>query len=324
MTSTIDLIGVPFDLGASVRGASMGAQALRIAGIGERLAILGHTVSDLGDVAARARPVQLPGEANHANAVASIVNPLQDAVYQSLQQGHLPLIMGGDHSISFGSLAAAARHAAHQGKPLFVLWLDAHADFNTPQTSPSGNMHGMPVALIAGLPGFEGLMETAFPIVPAHQITMIGVRSIDSDERRSVAKAGINLFDMRMVDEFGMAVLVRRTIEAVKRASGMLHVSFDADFLDPSIAPGVGTDVKGGATWREAHLAMELLADSGLVSSLDLVELNPFLDERGKTAHTLVDLTASLFGERIQETVNLQHFANSNSGQVWQGMLQSV
>ena len=252
------------------------------------------------------------------------VNPLHDAVFQSLQKGHLPVCIGGDHSISFGSLTAASCHAKAKGMPLFVLWLDAHADFNTPRTSPSGNMHGMPVAHIAGLPGFDGLIEMPFPPVPANQITMIGVRSIDSDERRSVAAAGINLVDMRMIDEFGIAVAIRGVIDAVKRAGGMLHVSFDADFLDPSIAPGVGTDVKGGATWREAHLAMELLADSGLVTSLDLVELNPFLDERGKTAHTLVDMAASLFGERIQESVNLPDFGTAHGGHAKLGMLQSV
>ncbi len=211
----------------------------------------------------------------------------------------MPVFLGGDHSISFGTVAGASRHAQESGRPFFLLWIDAHADYNTPKSSPSGNMHGMPVAFLTGLPGFDGMLDANLAKVLPENVFLFGVRSIDRDERRLLTEAGVNVLDMRAVDEHGVAALMQRIIDMVKAANGMLHVSFDADFLDPSIAPGVGTPVNGGATWREAHLAMELLSDSGLVTSMDIVELNPFLDERGKTAMALVDLTASLFGQRI-------------------------
>jgi arginase len=192
-----------------------------------------------------------------------------------------------------------ARHAAEVRRPLFVLWLDAHSDYNTPATSPSGNMHGMPVAFFCGEQGFDGILPANRPLVPAKNVFQLGIRSIDPAERDAVGLRGVNVYDMRTVDERGAAAIMRDVMHTVSQAGGLLHVSLDVDFLDPDVAPGVGTTVPGGATFREAHLVMEMLCDSGLVTSLDLVELNPFLDDRGKSARIMVELTASLFGRRI-------------------------
>ena len=198
-----------------------------------------------------------------------------------------------------GSVSGVARHAAEAKRPLFVLWLDAHSDFNTPATSPSGNMHGMPVAFFCGEQGFDGILPADRPLVPSKNVFQLGIRSIDPAERDAISRRGVNVFDMRTVDERGAAAIMRDVIRTVSDANGLLHVSLDVDFLDPDVAPGVGTTVPGGATVREAHLVMEMLCDSGLVTSLDLVELNPFLDDRGKSARVMVELTASLFGRRI-------------------------
>ncbi len=212
----------------------------------------------------------------------------------------MPIFLGGDHSLSIGSINAMARRAAAQGRPLFALWLDAHADFNTPETSPSGNIHGMPVAALTGDPGlaflFDGLERVSLPPDAFH---MFGIRSVDADERRELRARGIQVADMRQIDEQGTARLMARIIERARDAGAMLHVSLDVDFLDPSIAPAVGTTVPGGATYREAHLVMEMLADSGLVTSLDLVELNMFMDHGGQSARIMVELVASLFGRTI-------------------------
>jgi arginase len=213
-------------------------------------------------------------------------------------------VLGGDHSLSIGTVNGVARHAQEAGRELFVLWLDAHADFNTPATTPSGNMHGMSAALLAGEPGAEAVFgEHARAAIRPANLRFFGIRSIDSGERALLRARGVDIVDMRLIDEFGVGALMRRVLDAVAAADGMLHVSFDIDFLDPSVAPGVGTTVPGGATIREAHLAMELLHDSGLVASLDVVELNPFLDVRGQSAILLVDLIGSLFGRQIIEHV---------------------
>lgn len=232
--------------------------------------------------------------------------------------------MGGDHALSMGTVSGAARHAASQNRPLFVLWLDAHADFNTPATSPSGNMHGMPVAFFTGDKGFDGILPANRPLVQPQNVHILGVRSIDRAERRALADAGINVHDMRALDEHGVIAPVRALCEQVRRENGLLHVSLDADFLDPQLAPGVGTPVSGGATYREAHLIMEMLADYGLVSSLDLVELNPFLDERGKSALMLTELAASLFGRRIFETPVVSTARAAAHGQMPAPMLLSA
>ncbi len=297
---TIDLIGAPVEVGASRRGCVMGSAALRVAGLEETLASLGYAVTDRGDVApALDHEVRLAGEARNAPEIAGWTRALSDAAYQSMRRGAFPVFLGGDHSLSMGSVSGVARHAAEAGRPLFVLWLDAHSDFNTPATSPSGNMHGMPVAFFCGEDGFNGILPADRPLVPAKNVYQLGIRSIDPAERDAVGKRGVNVFDMRTLDERGAAAIMRDVIRTVSEARGLLHVSLDVDFLDPDVAPGVGTTVPGGATFREAHLVMEMLCDSGLVASLDLVELNPFLDDRGKSARIMVELTASLFGRRI-------------------------
>lgn len=291
----IAILGAPVEVGTSEPGALMGPAALRTAGLVRALADLGHAVSDRGDV------VPEPcDEARGLPAVAAWTRALARAVEAALDAGALPLVMGGDHSLSLGSVEGAMRHCATTGRPLFVLWLDAHADFNTPETSPSGNLHGMPLAALCGEPGFSDLFEDAGrAALDPTRVHLFGLRSIDAGERALVAARRVEVTDMRHIDEFGVVAPLRRSLERVAEAGGHLHVSFDIDFLDPGIAPAVGTTVPGGATFREAHLIMETLHDSGLVRSLDVVELNPFLDERGRSARVLVELVASLFGRSI-------------------------
>lgn len=278
----------------------MGPAALRIAGIDNALADLGHVVTDEGDVKplpARDLP-DYPG-ARNLQVVAAYARALDRAVSDIAGRGGIPIILGGDHALSMGSVSGMARHASVTGRPLFVLWLDAHADFNSPATTPSGNMHGMPVAFFCGQAEFAPILDSGRPLVDPKNVFQVGIRSVDARERAEIARNGVNVFDMRAIDETGMAHIMHQIIQRVRDAHGLLHVSLDVDFLDPEFAPGVGTTVPGGATFREAHLIMEMLCDSGLVSSLDLVELNPFLDDRGKSARILVDLTASLFGRRV-------------------------
>ncbi|MDR7035936.1 arginase [Methylobacterium sp. BE186] len=291
----IEIIGAPIEVGTSEPGALMGPAALRTAGLVRTLADLGHAVADLGDVVPGC-----PAEARGLPAVAAWTRVLSERVGASLAGGALPVVIGGDHSLSLGSVDGVLRHREGTGRPLFVLWLDAHADFNTPQTSPSGNIHGMPLAALCGEPGFEGLFaQGPRPLLDPGRIHLFGLRSIDAGERALVTDRHVGVTDMRAIDEFGVVAPLRRVLERVAAAGGHLHVSLDIDFLDPGIAPGVGTTVPGGATFREAHLIMEMLHDSGLVGSLDVVELNPFLDERGRSARVLVELVASLFGRRI-------------------------
>ncbi|WP_275785479.1 arginase [Pararhizobium gei] len=296
----ITLIGAPIEEGSGRRGCAMGPAALRIAGLDTTLAELGHIVSDDGDL----KPMPARDLANHKGAnnlqiVAAFTRALDIAVHDVARTGGVPVILGGDHALAMGSVSGMARHAAEVGRPLFVLWLDAHADFNSPDTTPSGNMHGMPVAFFCGEAEFAPILDKDRPFVDPKKVFQVGIRSVDEREREEIADHGVNVFDMRAIDETGMAHIMHEIIATVSAANGLLHVSLDVDFLDPDFAPGVGTTVPGGATFREAHLIMEMLCDSGLVSSLDLVELNPFLDDRGKSARILVELTASLFGRRI-------------------------
>lgn len=297
---SVALIGVPLEEGSGRRGAGMGPTALRIAGVDKALADLGHTVVDTGDLSiVPARDLPNHPKAHNLRIVGAYTRALEAAAYDAAKAGHFPLILGGDHSLSMGSVSGMARYAAEKGRPLFVLWLDAHSDFNTPETSPSGNIHGMPVAFFCGLADFAEILPKGRALVDPQKIFQVGIRSVDASERVEIRKHGVNVFDMRSLDEQGVAVILRQILETVEKANGLLHVSFDVDFLDPDFAPGVGTTVPGGATFREAHLIMEMLSDSGLVSSLDLVELNPFLDDRGKSARIMVEMTASLFGRRI-------------------------
>lgn len=292
----IEIVGAPIEVGTSEAGALMGPAALRTAGLLQTLRELGHEVEDTGDVSP-----ELPFGAAGLPAVAAWTRALAVRVGESFSRDALPVVLGGDHSLSLGSVEAALHHCGATGRPLFVLWLDAHADFNTPQTSPSGNVHGMPLAALCGEPGFEALFPEGArrPLLDPERLTLFGLRSIDAGERALVAARGVEVVDMRAIDEFGVIAPLRKILARVADARGHLHVSLDIDFLEPSIAPGVGTTVPGGATFREAHLIMEMLHDSGLVGSLDVVELNPFLDERGRSARVLVELVASLFGRRI-------------------------
>ncbi len=297
---SIALIGAPIEEGSGRRGAAMGPTALRIAGVHTVLAELGHGVEDEGDL----RPPAARDLANHPGAnnlqmVAAFTRALDDTVRDNARKGHVPIILGGDHALSMGSVSGMARYADEVGRPLFVLWLDAHADFNSPVTSPSGNMHGMPVAFFCGEAEFAPILPKDRPLVDPKRVFQVGIRSVDARERDEIAEHGVNVYDMRTVDELGMAYIMRQILDEVRATNGLLHVSLDVDFMDPELAPGVGTTVPGGATFREAHLIMEMLYDSDLVSSLDLVELNPFLDDRGKSARILVELTASLFGRRV-------------------------
>lgn len=299
----LTIIGAPIEEGAGRLGALMGPAALRTAGLVRTLEDLGHPVEDHGDLRL---PLTLPvvppvqGRAHFIEQIAAWSRMLNSQTYEAMKNGSFPIILGGDHSLSMGSVSGVARYCEENNRELFVLWLDAHSDFNTPATSPSGNMHGMSAALLCQEPGLEGVFgDEPHGSIKPENLHLFGIRSIDSTERVLLRERGIDVVDMRQIDEFGIAPLMRRIIERVQKANGILHVSFDVDFIDPSIAPGVGTTVPGGATYREAHLVMEMLHDSGVVGSLDVVELNPFLDERGKSALLLVDLVASLFGRSV-------------------------
>lgn len=301
----VALLGVPIDMGAAQRGTLMGPAALRTAGIKPVLEGLGIDVTDHGDVsidnlAPATGPV--PANANHYRDIQAWVRALSPRAYDVAKSGATPIFLGGDHSLSMGSVNGVARYWHERGRELFVLWLDAHADYNTPLTTMTSNMHGMSAAFLCGEPGLDGLLgdEPRASITSAH-LDLFGIHSIDPLEKKLVHDRRIAIADMREIDEFGVAVLIRRVIDRVKAQNGVLHVSFDLDVLDPTVAPGVGTTVPGGATYREAHLIMELLHDSGLVRSVDIVELNPFLDERGRTARVAVELIASLFGQQITD-----------------------
>ncbi len=299
----IALLGVGIEVGASRRGALMGAAALRTAGLSGVLEALGWHVEDHGDILQRdIRPLDEPGPANARfyPEIAAWIRAISAQAYALASSGATTLFLGGDHSLSMGSVNGMARHWRDQGQPLFVLWLDAHTDFNTPATTITGNMHGMSAAFLSGEPHLDELLgaEPRAPI-PSARFCMFGARSIDAAEGELLAARRVEVVDMRAIDEFGVGAPMRRFLARVAAESGVLHVSFDVDFLDPSIAPGVGTTVPGGATYREAHLVMEMLHDSGLVRSLDIVELNPFLDDRGATARVAVELVGSLFGRRI-------------------------
>ncbi|MGI9412927.1 MAG: arginase [Hyphomicrobiales bacterium] len=301
----LGLIGVPTDVGAGMRGSCLGPEALRIAGLPRALRELGHGVVDRGDIDGPRNPEEEPKSGGrHVAQVRAWCDALQAEVFAALEANELPVIMGGDHSISMGSVKGAAQHCAETGRPLYVLWLDAHTDFNTPVSSPSGNVHGMPVAALCGRIHSKELgFEDGTPVVDPVNFFLFGIRSVDPIERAAVVKSGLNVYDMRAVDERSVVVIMREILDKVAQTGGHLHVSLDVDVLDPSIAPGVGTTVPGGATYREAHLCMELIHESGLLGSLDIVELNPLLDIQGKSAHMLVDLAGSLFGKRITNPV---------------------
>lgn len=299
MTQHCILIGAPVDSGQNRPGCLMGPAAYRVAGLGPTIAALGHSFEDRGDVTPDpVGPVSCANPAvHHLSETLGWAQALARAAEAAMADG-FPIFMGGDHALSLGSVAGVAAHASRAGRPLFVLWLDAHSDFHTLETTGSGNLHGTPVAYIAGRTGFDPFPPFPAP-VPARQICLYGIRSVDPAEHAALLTHEIAINDMRVLDERGMIAPLRAFLQEVEAANGLLHVSLDVDFLDPGIAPAVGTTVPGGTSFREAHLVMELLHESGLVSSLDLVELNPFLDERARTAKLMVDLVGSLMGRKV-------------------------
>jgi arginase len=295
---TAGLIGAPTDVGASHRGASMGPEALRVAGLHGALESHGLTVLDHGNLAGPRNPGASPvGGYRHLDEVHAWNRLLHDAVYGELQGGRLPIVLGGDHCLAIGSISAVARHCRETGRKLRVLWLDAHADFNTRELSPSGSLHGMPLAILCGF-GPRELVELGGPGAALHPgwIRQIGIRSVDAGEKRFVHEQGLEIYDMRTLDEIGVREAMELALADLDDDTH-LHVSFDVDFLDPELAPGVGTTVPGGPSYREAQLCMEMIADTGRMASLDVVELNPALDVRNRTAELAVDLVESLFGK---------------------------
>jgi arginase len=298
LTRPLALIGAPTDIGAGHRGASMGPEALRVAGLAEALRERGLRVIDKGNLSGPVNPWQPPtGGYRHLSEVVAWNRLVMDAVRVSLEAGELPVLLGGDHCLGLGSITAVARWCAAEGKTLRVLWLDAHADFNTDEVTPSGNIHGMPVACLGGVgPVALTHLGGSAPALRASELRQVGIRSVDAGEKQLVKEHGIDIYDMRYIDEIGMRRAMEEVLEGVD-ANTHVHVSFDVDFLDPAIAPGVGTTVPGGPNYREAQLVMEMIADTGQLGSLDIMELNPAYDEHNKTARLAVDLVESLFGK---------------------------
>ncbi len=297
-TETCILVGAPVDCGKRRLGCLMGPDAYRAARLPEALVSLGHDVIDRGNLAPAPHDADDPdGFLHKLNETIGWTHTLMQAAEAEMEHG-LPIFLGGDHALALGTVPGVAAHANKVGRPQFVLWLDAHTDYHTLKTTDSGNLHGTPVAYFTGRRDFDGFPEPA-ATVPLENICMIGLRSVDPEERAALDDTKVSRHDMREIDERGIARPLSEFLERVEAANGALHVSLDVDFIDPAHAPGVGTTVPGGATVREAHLAMEMIHDSGRMTSLDLVELNPFLDDRGQTAHLMVDLVASAMGRTV-------------------------
>jgi arginase len=294
----VSLIGAPTDVGAGHRGALMGPDALRIAGFAEALVARGVEVVDRGNLDGPRNPWTGPVDGyRHLQQVVDWNRAVMDAVAAELDGGRMPVLMGGDHCLAIGSIFAVANHCRATGKRLRVVWLDAHADFNTHEVTPSGNVHGMPVACLCGLgPEVLTTLGGPAPAIRPEEVRQIGIRSVDQGEKRLVKEYGLDVYDMRYIDEVGMKRTMEAALDGVD-GDTHLHVSFDIDFLDPGIAPGTGTRVPGGPNYREAQLVMEMIADTGRMASLDIVELNPLLDKRNRTAHLAIDLVESLFGK---------------------------
>ena len=297
-SSHVSLIGAPTDIGASVRGASMGPEALRVAGIEAALRGRGLEVDDVGNLGGPSNPqCAAVNGYRHLGEVVEWNHAVHEAVHAQLGLGHIPILLGGDHSLAIGSISAVARHCRETGARLRVLWFDAHTDVNTNELTPSGNLHGMPVACLCGIGPAELVgIGGQVPAVQSAWIRQIGIRSVDDGERRLVRDMGLQVIDMRGIDELGMRGCMEQLLAGIDSETH-LHVSFDVDFLDPEMAPGVGTAVRGGPTYREAQLCMEMIADLGCLRSLDIVELNPALDVRNQTATVAVELVESLFGK---------------------------
>ena len=298
----VHIIGVPLDLGAGRRGVDMGPSALRIAGLGERLAALGHEVRDRGDLMTPVPETKPLGNQNkkYVREISRVCRRVYQTSLTSLAEGALPLVLGGDHSLAAGSVAAAAAHAKRRRRKIGLIWVDAHGDMNTPDTTTSGNVHGMPLAALLGpepaeLSGIVGFSPTVDP----SRTVLLGARNLDPGEKRRILDSGIHVFTMNDIDRKGLATIAARAIGLAGASTFGIHVSLDLDACDPAIAPGVGTAVKGGLSYRETHMLMELVAESGKMSSLDLVEVNPILDTRNTTAQLGVELALSALGKTI-------------------------
>ena len=299
----VHIIGVPLDLGGGRRGVDMGPSAFRIAGIGEQIAALGYAVRDKGDLATpipETRDEQ-DERKKYVGDIARVCDRLFECAVESLNEGAIPLVLGGDHSLGAGSVAATAAWARKtRSLPVGLLWIDAHGDMNTPATSPSGNVHGMPLAALLGPEPFELARIAGFtPKVRPEHTVLIGVRNLDEREKQLVRDSRVHVFTMKDIDRQGIALVAEEAMKRAGAGTAGIHVSFDMDVCDPSIAPGVGTPVKGGLDYREAHTLMEILADSGLLTSLDLVEVNPTLDLRNTTAQLGIELALSALGMNI-------------------------
>ena len=302
-TRRIRVIGVPLDMGASRRGVDMGPSAMRVAGLESRLEALGHQVTDAGNIRVEIAETQAAGDENarYLKQISDTCTRTADAVLKTLEDGMTPLVLGGDHSLAAGSIAGVAQFYRRQNQQIGLLWIDAHSDINTPDTSPSGNVHGMPLAALLGLgPELLGNIYGYAPKIAAENTVLIGVRDIDAAERANIRRAGIaEVYTMRDIDERGMRTVMEEALRAAGRGTAGYHVSLDMDWIDPEDAPGVGTPVRGGAPYREAHLAMEIIADHGRLLSFEIVEVNPVIDEHNRTADLAVELACSAFGKKI-------------------------
>lgn len=302
-TRKIRVIGVPLDLGASRRGVDMGPSAVRVAGLEARLEALGHHVSDGGNIKVEIAETQKRGEANahYLKQISDTCTRTAEAVLKTLEAGETPLVLGGDHSIAAGTVSGVSEFYHRQKQKIGLLWIDAHSDINTPETSPSGNVHGMPLAALLGLWAEPlGALYGHSPKVAPENTVIVGVRDIDAAERENIKRAGVTeVYTMRDIDERGMRTVMEEALRTAGRGTAGYHVSLDMDWIDPEDAPGVGTPVRGGATYREAHLAMEIIADHGRMVSLEIVEVNPVIDEHNRTADLAVELACSAFGKKI-------------------------
>ena len=298
----IRVIGVPLDLGQSRRGVDMGPSAVRVAGLEARLEALGHVVEDAGNVSVAIAEQKKEGDpsAKYLKEITATCTKHAELVVKTLEAGKVPITLGGDHSIAAGTVAGVAEFYRRQNQKIGLIWIDAHTDVNTPDSSPSGNVHGMPLAAIMGLgpPELSNIFDFSPKVTPENCV-LVGVRDIDAIEKENVRKTGIHVFTMRDIDERGMRTVMEEALRAAGRGTAGYHVSLDMDWVDPEDAPGVGTPVRGGATYREAHLAMEIIADHGRLTSFEIVEVNPVIDEHNQTANLAVELTLSVFGKKI-------------------------
>jgi arginase len=302
MAQKVRIIGVPMDLGQSRRGVDMGPSALRVAGLQARLKQLGHQVEDIGNIPVKQAEEMPVGEkrAKYMAEIAETCKDLAEIVQKCLEEDFVPLVLGGDHSIAAGAVSGVAAHFRKEKKQIGYIWLDAHGDMNTPESSPSGNVHGMPLAAVMGYGAPELVDLLGFkPKVEPQNIVLVGVRDLDLQERRLVKKSGVRVFTMRDIDERGMREVMADALKYATDDTDGISVSLDMDFVDPSDAPGVGTPVRGGVTYREAHLAMEMIADSDAMASMEVVEINPVIDEHNRTALLGVELILSGLGQKI-------------------------